>query len=105
MSKTNIKYGLDDVLKSKDKVFVLFYASWCPFSQEFLPMFEKFAKGTTQSCVRVMTDDKPNLCRKYSVDVVPTVLFFKNGKVVKRLDGVASVGLDEKKLMNFISKC
>jgi len=31
--------NIDDVLGSKEKVFVLFYASWCPFSQRFLPIF------------------------------------------------------------------
>jgi hypothetical protein len=29
----DVEYGLDDILKAKDRVFVLFYASWCPFSQ------------------------------------------------------------------------
>ena len=105
MSKTDVDFGLDRMLKTKDKVFVLFYASWCPFSREFLPMFEKFAAGKTQSCVRVKTDDKASLCEEYSIDMVPTVVFFKNGKVAKRLDGVPGVGLDEKQLMDFINKC
>lgn len=105
MSKIDVEYGFDEVLTSKDIVFVLFYASWCPFSQRFLPMFEKFAQSKAQSCVHVKTDDKASLCEKYSVDVVPTVLFFKNGKVAKRLDGVPRVGLDEKKLQDFVSRC
>jgi hypothetical protein len=33
---------------------------------------------------------------KYSVEVVPTVLLFKNGKVSKRLDGVLGKGLTER---------
>ena len=105
MSKTDVDYGLDLMLKSKDKVFVLFYASWCPFSQEFLPMFEKFAEDKTRSCIRVKTDDKATLCEEYSIDVVPTVIFFKNGKVARRLDGLSGVGLDEKQLIDFASKC
>ena len=68
-------------------------------------MFEKFAEGKTQSCMRVKTDDKATLCEEYSIDVVPTVLLLKNGKVARRLDGVAGVGLDEKQLMDFTSKC
>ena len=86
------------MLKSKDSVIVLFYASWCPFSQEFLPIFEKFAQGKTQSCVRVKIDDKASLCEKYSVEVVPTVLLFEKGVVAKRLDGRPGVGLKEKQL-------
>jgi len=105
MSKTDADYSLDLMLKSNKKVFVLFHASWCPFSQSFLPIFEKFAENKTQNCIRVKTDDKATLCEEYSIDVVPTVIFFKNGKVAKRLDGTQGVGLDEKQLTDFISKC
>lgn len=96
---------LDRTLKSIDKVFVLFYASWCPFSIRFLPIFEKFAEDKAQNCVQVKTDDKAALCEEYSIDVVPTVIFFKNGKAAKRLGGIQGVGLDEKQLSDFASKC
>jgi hypothetical protein len=32
------------------------------------------------------------------VDVVPTVLLFEKGKVIKRLDGTPGAGLNEKQL-------
>jgi hypothetical protein len=38
------------------------------------------------------------------VDVVPTVLVFEKGKVKKRLDGAAGIGLSEKQLLDFVSK-
>ena len=41
---------------------------------------------------------------KYSVEVIPTVLFFENGAVVKRLDGILGVGLSEKQLSEFYKK-
>ena len=103
MSKIDVEYGLDDALKSLNRVFVLFYASWCPFSQRFLPIFEKYARDKTQMCLQVKTDDKASLCEKYSVEVVPTVLLFQKGKVKKRLDGVPGVGLEEKQLTNLTS--
>lgn len=61
LSKIDVEYGLDDMLKFRDNVFVLFYVSWCPFSQRFLPIFEKFAQGKAQSCLRVKTGDKASL--------------------------------------------
>jgi thioredoxin 1 len=99
----DIEHGLDDVLKSKDGVLVLFYASWCPFSARFLPIYEKHAQDKAQNCVRVKIDDKASLMEKYSIEVVPTVLLFKNGTVAKRLDGVAGVGLNEKQLKDLIN--
>jgi thioredoxin len=104
MSKVNVESSLDEALKSKSKAVVLFYASWCPFSQRFLPTFEKYSKSRPESCLRIVTDDKPRLCEKYEVDVVPTVLIFERGKVKKRLDGGAGIGLSEKQLLEFVSK-
>jgi len=103
MSKIDVEYDLDDVLKTKSMVFVLFYASWCPFSQKFLPIFEKYAQENSQSCLRVKIDDKAKLCEKYSVDVVPTVLLFERGAVTKRLDGTPGAGLDEKQLKKLVN--
>ena len=105
MSKIDIGHGLDGMLGSRDKVFVLFYASWCPFSQRFLPIFDKLVQSRPQSCVCIKTDDNARLCERYSVEVVPTVLFFENGKVAERLDGSAGVGLSEKQLADFVNDC
>ena len=90
--------NIEDILKSKEKAFVLFYASWCPFSQKFLPIFKEFARGNPQECMAVMIDFKPDLCEKYSIDYYPTVLLFKKGKVEKRLDATPGFGLTKKQL-------
>jgi thioredoxin-like negative regulator of GroEL len=55
--------------------------------------------------MRVKIDDKPNIMEKYSVEVLPTVLFFEKGSVSKRLDGVAGLGLNEKQLTDLITQC
>jgi thiol-disulfide isomerase/thioredoxin len=94
-----------ELLKVRDKAFVLFYASWCLFSLRFLPIFEQQAKAQDQDFIRVIIDHEESLCEKYSVAVYPTVLFFENGKVSRRLDGISGVGLDEKKLKDLIKTC
>jgi len=93
---------LDKKLSECPQVLVLFYASWCPYSQEFLPIFEKHAKGKDQKFCRVVTDEMPECEEKYEIDVVPTVIYFENGLVVKRLDGVRGSGLEEKQLSSLI---
>jgi thiol-disulfide isomerase/thioredoxin len=90
--------NIDGELKSKEKAFVLFYASWCPYSQRFLPIFEEYAKANPKECMSVLIDDKPDLCDKYKIDYYPTVLLFKKGEVEKRLDATPGVGLTKKQL-------
>ena len=87
--------NIEDVLKSKEKTFVLFYASWCPYSQEFLPVFEEYAKANPQECISVVVDNKPDLCDKYAIEYYPTVLLFKKGKVHKRLDATPGAGINK----------
>jgi len=95
MSANNFEKNIE----SKEKVYVLFYASWCHFSQEFLPVFKEYTKKHPDECLSVLIDDRPDLCDKYSIDYYPTVLLFKKGKVDKRLDAEPGEGLTKKRLM------
>jgi thiol-disulfide isomerase/thioredoxin len=96
--------GLNDMLKEKERVIALFHASWCPFCVSFLPVFERCAESEGLSFLMVK-DDQESIGNKYSVEVVPTALFFEKGKVSRRLDGVLGVGLSEKRLTDFIQAC
>jgi thiol-disulfide isomerase/thioredoxin len=91
--------NFERIVKSKDKAYVLFYASWCHFSQQFLPIFKEYAKCNPDECMTVLIDDKPDLCDKYQIDYYPTVLLFKKGKVDKRLDAEPGEGLTKKQLI------
>lgn len=86
-------------------IFVLFYAPWCPFSQAFLPVFEKHAEGRDTDFVRVLLDGNEHLFNEHGIEVYPTVLFFKDGKVSRRLDGQHLVGLKENQLADLIVSC
>jgi thiol-disulfide isomerase/thioredoxin len=92
------KSNVDDLLKSKEKAYVLFYATWCPYSQRFLPIFEDYAKANPNECISIIIDDKPDVCEKYEIDYYPTVLLFKKGAVEKRLDATPGEGLTKKQL-------
>ncbi len=96
--------GLKDNLKANERAIALFYASWCPFCVDFLPVFQKCAEGEGLGFL-VVQDDQETMGDRYAVEVVPTVLFFEKGKVAKRLDGVLGAGLNEKKLTDFIDIC
>ncbi len=92
-------------IKEKKSVFVLFYASWCPYSQKFLPEFIKSAGASSECHVRILVDDKDDLVDEYSIEVYPTVLHFKDGKLNKRLDGISSIGLNKSQLEDFKKRC
>lgn len=105
MSKICSPDELRDLAKSGQGVFVLFYASWCPFSQAFLPVYEKHAAGREREFIRVVLDGNEDLFEEHGIEVYPTVLFFKDGEVARRLDGKHFSGLKEKQLTALITSC
>jgi thioredoxin 1 len=91
-------------IDNKDKALVLFYATWCPHSQRFLPIFEEYSKSNPDECVQVIVDEHPDLCEEYDIEYYPTLIMFKKGKVVKRLDPEPGVGLTKKQLKELTEK-
>ncbi len=100
--KSKVKDTFGDEIRHKDEAFVLFYATWCPFSQRFLPVFEDYARGNPQECMSVIVDDRPDLCEEYAIEYYPTVLLFRKGSVYKRLDAEPGVGLTKKQLTELV---
>ena len=49
--RTAKKNDLSDRVKGKEKAYVLFYATWCPFSQRFLPIFQEYAEKNPEECL------------------------------------------------------
>jgi len=101
--KSTSKRGstLRDEIREKENVYVLFYATWCPFSQRFLPVFEEFSKTNPTECISVIVDEEPELCDECAIEYYPTVILFKKGKIHKRLDPEPHVGLSKRQLKEF----
>ena len=75
----------------------LFLASWCPFCRQFLPAFEAAAKANDTSWAIVDVSDYDNeLWDVFNIEVVPSIVIFKNGKPVWRRDGVPGRGLSDR---------
>lgn len=92
-------------IKSAEGRFVLFYSAWCPFCTAFLPSYEASAKAGGGAFLKVCTEDLPELEDLFSVEVVPTVLYFKDAKLGRRLDGALGRGLSADGLQGFVAAC
>lgn len=90
--------GVRDEIEGRERAYVLFYSTWCPFSQRFLPIFEEYARSNPQECLKVIVDDEPEACEEYAIEYYPTVILFEKGEVKKRLDAQPGIGLNEKQL-------
>jgi thiol-disulfide isomerase/thioredoxin len=95
-----MKKDFQETIKSKDAL-VLFYASWCGFSRRFLPHFEEYSKNCSKDCAKIDKVEYPQLCKEYSIEYYPTLIWFKDGKVYKRLDSKPGIGLNKEQLKEF----
>ncbi len=87
------------VLKSDKPVIVDFWAEWCGPCRTIAPFLEEISKEFEGKAVVVKcdVDNSPEVTVKFSIRNIPTVLFFKNGKVADKQVGAVPKN-------NFVSK-
>ena len=79
------------VLRSDVPVLVDFYASWCGPCKRLAPTLEEVAAESPGArVVKVNVDDSPELAERYDIHSMPSLLVFKNGRVMARQKGVVS---------------
>ena len=79
------------VLKSDKPVMVDFWATWCRPCRMQGPIVEEIAKemGKKIKVGKLDTDQNKSLSQRYNVAYLPTLVIFKNGKIVGELIGAA----------------
>lgn len=82
----------DEVLNSITPVMVDFWAEWCGPCKMIAPTVAELAKEYEgrAKVVKLDVDSNYQTAGIYDVRSIPTLLFFKNGKVVDKIVGVQS---------------
>ncbi|MCX8188918.1 MAG: thioredoxin [Nitrososphaeria archaeon] len=97
--RENIVYNLDSTsfekfISENENVVVDFFAEWCGPCKMIKPIFEQIAREVSPSVkfAKLNVDQSPEIAERFFIMGVPTIIYFKSGKVVEKI--VGTVGKD-----------
>lgn len=79
----------EDDLKIDKLQSIYFYASWMPYHKKMLIMLDKVEKKHSNiEFIAIDVDSFKTLCKRFSIESVPTITVLKDGKEIKRITGL-----------------
>ena len=90
MAITHLTADTFDAAIASGKVVVDFWATWCGPCKMQSPILDQFAQahdGEVSVC-KVDVDAEPQLAARYGIMSIPTLVFFKDGRVTDTLVGL-----------------
>jgi thioredoxin 1 len=82
----------NEVLESNLPALVDFWAPWCGPCKMIAPVIDELAKeyrNKLRIC-KINVDENPRIATHYGVMSIPTLIFFKKGKVIEQVVGALS---------------
>jgi thioredoxin 1 len=85
-----IKGAFGALINSDVPVLVDVFATWCGPCKMLEPAIKQVAQKMSEQLkvIKIDIDKNPQVAQAYGVQGVPTLLLFKNGKIVWRTSGV-----------------
>jgi thioredoxin 1 len=79
----------DDVLHAAQPVLVDFWAPWCAPCRMIAPALEELAEqyAGKVTIAKLNVDDSADVAARYGIQSIPTLLLFREGKVVEQYVG------------------
>ena len=93
-----------DIVSSSTPTLVDFYATWCGPCKMMHPVLDQL-KNEMSETVRILkidVDKNPDLAEKFKVRGVPTLILFKDGKLLWRESGAFPLATLKQKIGGFL---
>lgn len=83
-----------ELINQNTPTLVDFYADWCGPCKMMPPILKEVKNelGSSVNILKVDVEKNRKAASKYDIRSIPTLILFKNGKILWRKTGVAQVG-------------
>jgi thioredoxin 2 len=94
-----------EVLSANSAVLVDCWAPWCGPCKMLTPIIDELAADYTNDVkvAKLNVDENPATASQYGIRSIPTLLFFKDGKLVQRMVGAQPKESIEKQLLSIMN--
>ena len=83
------KDNINEILASEKRVLIDFYADWCGPCQMIAPTIHEISEEREDIVVgKVNVDEEMQLAMQFGISSIPTLLLFKDGKLVNQAVGL-----------------
>jgi thioredoxin len=92
------------ITTSEIPVLADFWAEWCGPCKMMGPVLHSLAQEWKEriKVIKVNTETKPELSMQYNITAIPTMILFKNGREVHRLQGAMPLPALKNALSSFV---
>jgi thioredoxin 1 len=79
------------------------YADWCSYCKKLDPVLEQIAKDLPEiNYARLNIDESPQTPKNLKIELVPTLIVYRDGKVIDQILGLGSKEELEEKLKEYL---
>ncbi|MBQ3076205.1 MAG: thioredoxin [Clostridia bacterium] len=82
--------NFDAEIQSNNGITIVdFWAAWCGPCRMISPILEEIDREVEDVTVmKVNVDNEPALADRFAINAIPTLIFFKNGELIKQKTGL-----------------